>query len=171
MTKRLSTALLVVLAIAIMYTISISFSYWAAIERYVDVYIVIDTIHEAELTVDLKEDKSNINKKLVPAGYVYSSDEVDEIIFTFELDINGEELQPGIELNLTIQAKNILINGDPTYSYLVEIILPNEGNLLIGNDSLLVVVKVRLTEPETREIAEAIRGKNITFDLLFNVVS
>ncbi|MBN3490469.1 hypothetical protein JV173_02960 [Acholeplasma equirhinis] len=171
MNKRLSITLLIVLVIAIIYTVSVSFSYWAALDHYANVYISIDTLHEAELSVNLKEDESNFNKKLVPQGFVKNSDEVDEIHFIFELDLTGDELLPGVELGLTITAINVLLDGTDQYNYLVVIELPNNGNLLISNEVLVVVVKVRLLEPATSEIATAIMGKNITFDLHFRVVS
>lgn len=171
MSKRLSVSLLIALIIAIVYTISISFSYWAAIEKHANVYISIDGIHDAGLSVDLLADDSNNDKLLVPTGFAFTEDEVDEIIFTFVINITEEELLPGVELALTVTAVNILLDESTQFSHLVVIEITNGGNLLIGNDPVTVTVKVRLTEPATQEIASAIQGKNITFDLHFMVVS
>lgn len=158
--------MLILLIISLVFTSTLSISYWVTISTKRNVEVNID-VHNAGLSVELGG--SPENKVLVPRGYAFFTDEVDEYVFTFDVDITERELQPGVTLNLMVTADNIKIDGSDTYANLVVIEVTENGDLQIGNDLLTISVTVSLLEPDTEEVYNAIAGKKITFDLNFVV--
>ena len=103
-------------------------------------------------------------KVLVPTGVVMGINDVNEIVLSYDVNLSK---QAQSDLSLSTIVSNILINGDATNAYLVNIsVTPSNTN--INNGVVTITVTVTLSEPATEAIYNAIVNGDITFDLTFN---
>lgn len=136
------------------------------------------------------------NKVLVPTGQVANSvdpgagkENVDVLYFCYEPKWvqTGGGNGVGEYGYLSVKINSITIGGDDTYSYLVNIyngsaLDTNPPQISVGTQYSLGTIplgaalpngewfKFTLTEPATKAIYEAIKGKPIVIQLEFNVV-
>lgn len=102
-------------------------------------------------------------KVLVPVGFDSKPDDVTSIALTYQVKLDQTVTT---DLNLTITASNIEINGDPTNAGLVTIdISPNTTT--VNSTDVEITVIVSISEPATKAIYDAIKNQAITFDLTF----
>lgn len=102
-------------------------------------------------------------KVLVPAGVVMKANDLDEIVLTYNVNLDQEALSA---LNLSVTSSNVLIGGSSTYSDLVNINIV-QASPTVNSSNVLVTVTVTLSEPATVEAYNAIINETITFTLNF----
>ena len=158
-TVRLATLFFLLVGFA--FTSTSALSYWREVTVSYDISLV--TIGEP---VELIIDDLNQNKDvmyLVPAGYVFTTDETDQIILEYEISVS-KELLNAVDLHMMI--KDILIDGNSTYSHFVDITIlgiSDEVVLDLYNSIILVTIEIRLIEPI--DLDEAIK-RNLDFSLV-----
>jgi len=103
------------------------------------------------------------NKVLVPEGVTMKTNDVDEIVLTYNVSLDQEVIDP---LDLGVVASNVLIGGSSTYSNLINIDIAKASST-VNNTDVLVTVTVSLTMPSSQEIYNAIKDQSITFTLTF----
>lgn len=143
--KAIQLATLSFLFVGFIFTSSSALAYWQDVTVTRDVELV--TIGEPiEIVVDdISADVGQLN--LVPQGYVFAVNDVEEVTLEYEVSVSRELLN-SVDLYITIN--DILINEQDTYSHLVDIsILGNGGQAVLDlyNDTITITVTVRLIEP------------------------
>jgi hypothetical protein len=179
--RTIQLATLSFLFIGFVFTTSSALAYWNEVTVTRDVEIV--TVGEPiEIVVD------NINEigdiQLVPEGYVISVGDVDKVEFQYEVSVSRELLAT---VNLHVNAVDVLINDEDTYSHLVDVDIMGFGNQAVMdlyNDTITLIVTIRIIEPIDAEEAlelgldpsrvnvedsvlayESIQGQEISFAL------
>lgn len=155
----LRTSLVVALILALIGLTASSFAYWDRL-----------TTEDKDNTVIIGEGAElKVTKKvtvtggiLIPKTAVLGVGEVYEVVLEYDVKLSKEAQE---DLVLNVEASNVLIGGDDTYSDLVNIEIT--GDFFVNASGTKITVTVTLTEPTTSEIYEAIFGKTITFDLTF----
>ncbi len=184
--KAIQLATLSFLFVGFIFTSSSALAYWQDVTVTRDVELV--TIGEPiEIIVDdISADVGQLN--LVPEGYVFAVNDVEEVTLEYEVSVSRELLNT-VDLYITIN--DILINEQDTYSHLVDIsILGNGGQAVLDlyNDTITITVTVRLIEPIDADEAlernldservnvedsvlayETIKGQTISFALGFEL--
>ena len=154
----LRTSLVVALILALIGLTASSFAYWDRLTTEDKVNTVI--IGEG---AELKVTKNvTVTGALIPKTAVLGVGEVYEVVLEYDVKLSKEAQN---DLVLNVEASNVLIGGDGTYSDLVNIEIT--GDRYVNASGTKITVTVTLTEPTTSEIYEAIIGKTITFDLTF----
>ena len=183
--RAIQMATLSFLVVGFIFSTTSAFAYWQEVTVSRDVELV--TIGEPiEIIVtDVTED---FDVSLVPAGYALSVGDAEVVELTYEVGVSRELLNA---VDLYVTATNVLINGEDTYSHLVDIEIlgfKDSAVLDLYNDEITLVVQVRLLEPIDADEAldqgldesminvedsvvayEAIKGQNITFSLLLEL--
>ncbi len=112
----------------------------------------------------------NTEERLVPEGKAIFKGQTEVITLTYTIDVGS--FNDGTYLLLS-KVTNIRIDNQSNHHDLVKITINDElfGNKIsITKNSIEVTVEIRLDEPKDRETYQAIAGKNITFQLLFEVI-
>ncbi len=175
--------ILILLLASLTFTATGVYSYWVGeiINTPYQVHIPLEKVEKIE--VDLKD--INYNLRLVPSGFVSEPNDVDEIIFTYIVNI---PVVVDEVMDLHIRTTDITINNDDAYAHLVQIFINGslgEDVVDIFNDEVIVYISIRLLEPidaleslvrgipanvsNGRTAYEAIHGQAITFGLLFEL--
>ncbi len=102
-------------------------------------------------------------KFLVPAGVILKTDDVNEIVLTYNVKLDTELPDA---LDLAVTESNVEIGGDDTYAGLVNIDI-SLAEAEVNNADVLVTVTVTLTEPADEATYDAIKNQDITFTLTF----
>lgn len=154
----LRTSLVVALILALIGLTASSFAYWDRLTTEdKDNTVIIGEGAELKVTK-----KVTVTGALIPKTAVLGVGEVYEVVLEYDVKLSKEAQE---DLVLNVEASNVLIGGDDTYSDLVNIDIT--GDFLVNASGTKITVTVTLTEPTTSEIYEAIFGKTITFDLTF----
>lgn len=154
----LRTSLVVALILALIGLTASSFAYWDRLTTEdKDNTVIIGEGAELKVTK-----KVTVTGALIPKTAVLGVGEVYEVVLEYDVKLSKEAQE---DLVLNVEASNVLIGGDDTYSDLVNIEIT--GDFLVNASGTKITVTVTLTEPTTSEIYEAIFGKTITFDLTF----
>lgn len=154
----LRTSLVVALILALIGLTASSFAYWDRLTTEdKDNTVIIGEGAELKVTK-----KVTVTGALIPKTAVLGVGEVYEVVLEYDVKLSKEAQE---DLVLNVEASNVLIGGDDTYSDLVNIEIT--GDLFVNASGTKITVTVTLTEPTTSEIYEAIYGKTITFDLTF----
>lgn len=154
----LRTSLVVALILALIGLTASSFAYWDRLTTEdKDNTVIIGEGAELKVTK-----KVTVTGALIPKTAVLGVGEVYEVVLEYDVKLSKEAQE---DLVLNVEASNVLIGGNDTYSYLVNIDIT--GDFLVNASGTKITVTVTLTEPTTSEIYEAIYGKTITFDLTF----
>lgn len=184
--KKIQIAIIVFLFIGFIFTTSSAFSYWQEVTVSNDVEI-IDIGEPVEIVVtDLNTSPETVS--LVPNGYVMQINDVEYVTLTYQVGVSEELLST---VNLIISKNNVLINGDSTYSHLIDIDIMgmgDEATVDLFNNTITITVVVRLIEPIDSQEANdlgldpslvnvadsvaaynAIKGQNVSFQLLFEL--
>lgn len=154
----LRTSLVVALILALIGLTASSFAYWDRLTTEdKDNTVIIGEGAELKVTK-----KVTVTGALIPITAVLGVGEVYEVVLEYDVKLSKEAQE---DLVLNVEASNVLIGGDDTYSDLVNIEIT--GTFFVNASGTKITVTVTLTEPTTSEIYEAIFGKTITFDLTF----
>ncbi|HPT89572.1 MAG TPA: hypothetical protein PLY84_04240 [Bacilli bacterium] len=154
----LRTSLVVALILALIGLTASSFAYWDRLTtEEKDNTVIIGEGAELKVTK-----KVTVTDALIPKTAVLGVGEVYEVVLEYEVKLSKEAQE---DLVLHVEKSNVLIGGDDTYSYLVNIEIT--GDFFVNASGTKITVTVTLTEPTALEIYEAIFGKTITFDLTF----
>lgn len=154
----LRTSLVVALILALIGLTASSFAYWDRLTTEdKDNTVIIGEGAELKVTK-----KVTVTGALIPKTAVLGVGEVYEVVLEYDVKLSKEAQE---DLVLNVEASNVLIGGDDTYSDLVNIEIT--GDFFVNASGTKITVTVTLTEPTTSEIYEAIFGKTITFDLTF----
>lgn len=154
----LRTSLVVALILALIGLTASSFAYWDRLTTEdKDNTVIIGEGAELKVTK-----KVTVTGALIPKTAVLGVGEVYEVVLEYDVKLSKEAQE---DLVLNVEASNVLIGGDDTYSDLVNIEIT--GTFFVNASGTKITVTVTLTEPTTSEIYEAIFGKTITFDLTF----
>ena len=154
----LRTSLVVALILALIGLTASSFAYWDRLTTEdKDNTVIIGEGAELKVTKNV-----TVTGALIPKTAVLGVGEVYEVVLEYDVKLSKEAQE---DLVLNVEASNVLIGGDDTYSDLVNIEIT--GDLFVNASGTKITVTVTLTEPTTSEIYEAIYGKTITFDLTF----
>ena len=154
----LRTSLVVALILALIGLTASSFAYWDRLTTEdKDNTVYIGEGAELKVTKNV-----TVTGALIPKTAVLGVGEVYEVVLEYDVKLSKEAQK---DLVLNVEASNVLIGGDDTYSDLVNIEIT--GDFFVNASGTKITVTVTLTEPTTSEIYEAIFGKTITFDLTF----
>lgn len=154
----LRTSLVVALILALIGLTASSFAYWDRLTTEdKDNTVIIGEGAELKVTKNV-----TVTGALIPKTAVLGVGEVYEVVLEYDVKLSKEAQE---DLVLNVEASNVLIGGDDTYSDLVNIEIT--GVFFVNASGTKITVTVTLTEPTTSEIYEAIFGKTITFDLTF----
>lgn len=154
----LRTSLVVALILALIGLTASSFAYWDRLTTEdKDNTVIIGEGAELKVTK-----KVTVTGTLIPKTAVLGVGEVYEVVLEYDVKLSKKAQE---DLVLNVEASNVLIGGDDTYSDLVNIEIT--GDFFVNASGTKITVTVTLTEPTTSEIYEAIFGKTITFDLTF----
>lgn len=184
--KNLSLMLIIILLISFAFTTTSAFSYWREVTVSNDVEIIAIGEPVEIIVTDLNT--SQETKTLVPSGYVMQVHDVEFVTLTYQVGVSRELLNT---VNLIISTHNIMINEDSTYEHLIDVDIMGMGEdaiIDIFNDSITIIVVVRLIEPIDAQEAEdlgldpslvnvedsvaaynAIQGQRVSFQLLFEL--
>jgi hypothetical protein len=101
---------------------------------------------------------------LVPKGCIWSANEVDELTYQYEIDV-----QSGYELKITSFETILIKNGIKNIDYkeLINIISTIE---MVNATRALVTVKVSIRMPESQEEYSLIQGSSVSFSLKFDQI-
>lgn len=183
--KSLQLIVIILLLIALGFTSSAVFAYWNEVSSLSNVVIEFQG-EDASLIV--QETSDSFEGKLVPQGYVYFEDEVDQVVFEYDVSVNKTLVN---SMNLIVEATDVMIGGTDEYQQLVDIQIGNGNRYLVNelfNSVVHVTITVRLMEPiDAAEAAarglgneainvsdslaafDAIKGQTITFTVHFKV--
>ena len=154
----LRTSLVVALILALIGLTASSFAYWDRLTTEdKDNTVIIGEGAELKVTKNV-----TVTGALIPKTAVLGVGEVYEVVLEYDVKLSKKAQE---DLVLNVEASNVLIGGDGTYSDLVNIEIT--GDFFVNASGTKITVTVTLTEPTTSEIYEAIIGKTITFDLTF----
>jgi len=104
-------------------------------------------------------------EKLVPKGRAIFKGQTDVITLTYYIDV---ELFNDGTYHLCTEIINITIGEVDTYNHLLEFTVLN-GNKLIEENKVEVIVEIRLNEPEDHVQYLGVAGKMINFQIKFEV--
>ena len=177
-------SIVILLLASFTFTVGNVYSYWMGEYQSTSYQVTLPPNQVHKVEVDLQD--VNYNLRLVPTGFVEGQYDVDEIIFTYVVDI---PVKVDSVMDLYISVEEILIDGDSTYAHLVEISINghlNESTIDIFNDSIMVYISIKLNEPvdekeglvrgipanvaDGKQAYEAIKGREITFGLAFQLL-
>ena len=183
--KMIPIAIIVMLVVALGFTSTAAFAYWQDVNRVGNVVIRFDG-EDANLIVE--EVSQPFSGRLVPDGYIYFEEDVEEVTFEYEVSIDKTLVQT---MNLVVEALEVRIGDSTEYAYLVDIEVgpqKDEFEYEIFNSVVIVTITVRLIEPidaaeaiergldpslanvdDSRAAYESIKGEIITFNVLFSV--
>lgn len=183
--RKIQLGILGLMIIGFIFTVSSAFAYWqeVTVSNTVDVIAIREG---AELIVDDLNDHED--KRLVPEGYRMFTNDVDEVVFTYNVGISRELINT---VNLTITATDVTIGKDEAYAHLINIDIMNQGENAttdIFNNTVSITATVSLTEPideaealenglesslvnveDSRAAYEAIKGEPVEFTLTFSL--
>ena len=160
-TKKKLLLSIISIMLVLFTSIGVTYAYWDYLSTNQSEVVIVGEGTNIVLEV---EAVAPVGKTLVPENVVLGLNDVDNVVLTYNVKLDKELTE---NLNLSVLATDILIGGESTYSYLVNIDIVMANNLL-NNSNVLVTVTVTLTEPETYEIYEIIKNGEITFDLMFS---
>jgi hypothetical protein len=100
-------------------------------------------------------------KNLIPLTAIQGENDITEIELMYSVAITNEITD---EDDLNVEVTNIKIGNSEIYAHIVNVSI--EKNLNDKNE-FDIDVKVSIDEPETLEVYQFVKNREITFDLLF----
>ena len=183
--KGLQLIIILLLAITLGFTSTAAFAYWTSTELSSNVKI---DFTEENASLVINETSDQFSGMLVPKNYAWFEGEVEEVTITYEVSVDKTLVK---EVNLVVQATNVMIGDSETYGNLVNVTINGVQNVSTNdlfNSKVLVTVVVTILEPIDSEEAnmkgldeslvnvddsvaayEAIHGQTISFDLVLSV--
>lgn len=183
--KGLQLIIILLLAITLGFTSTAAFAYWTSTELSSNVKI---DFTEENASLVINETSDQFSGMLVPMNYAWFEGEVEEVTITYEVSVDKTLVK---EVNLVVQATNVMIGDSETYGNLVNVTINGVQNVSTNdlfNSKVLVTVVVTILEPIDSEEAnmkgldeslvnvddsvaayQAIHGQTISFDLIFSV--
>ncbi len=182
---RIGTILFLLAGFA--FTSTSALAYWREVNTLKDVQVTTIGSPVEIIVTDLNQ--GNESLRLVPINYAISVGDVERIELYYNVGVSRELLN---EVELHINAVDVLINDSSTYSHLVSITIMGQSDSAVLNlfkDTLLITIVIELTEPidnaEAIELGldldlinvedsvvayETINGQNISFILELELV-
>jgi len=148
---RIGTILFLLAGFA--FTSTSALAYWREVNTLKDVQVTTIGSPVEIIVADLNQ--GNESLRLVPMNYTISVGDVERIELYYNVGVSRELLN---EVELHINAVNVLINDLSIYSHLVKITIMEQSSNAVLNlfkDTLLITIVVELIEPIDNE--EAIR--------------
>ncbi len=103
-------------------------------------------------------------KVLVPSGAVLKANDLTQIQFSYTVKLDQTT---NSDLNLSVVADNVKINGSTDNAGLVNITITDDNSGKVNSSDVTVTITVTLTEPSDLATYQAIYDQAITFDLTF----
>ncbi len=101
---------------------------------------------------------------LVPSGAVLKSGDLTQVQFSYNVKLDQAVTT---DLDLSVVADNVKINGSTTNAGLVNISITDDNSGKVNSTDVVVTITVTLTEPADLAAYQAIYDQDITFDLTF----
>ena len=154
--------LLLMLVITLMFAgTGVAYGYWDNL--VVEENDVTITVGEGvTLTVSVKD--AIPTGVLVPSGAVLKTGDLTQVQFTYNVKLDKTVLT---DLDLTVVASNIQINGSSTNASLVNIVITDDNSAKVNSTDVVVTITVTLSEPSSLAVYNAVYNQDITFDLTF----
>jgi hypothetical protein len=183
--KGIQLIIVLLLAVTLGFTSTAAFAYWTNTSVQSNVTIEF-TEEDASLIVNqTNEDFVGV---LVPQNYVWFEGEVDEVVFTYEVNIDKTLVT---HVDLIVESMNVMVGGSSAYSDLINVTINGTEDISVNdlyNSKVLITVVVTITEPidaaeadregldeslinveDSVAAYEALHGQTIAFDLRFSV--
>ncbi len=183
--RYLPIIIIIMLMIALGFTSTAAFAYWTDVSQLSNVVIEFEP-EDANLIIE--DTHQTFTGMLVPEGYIYFDGEVDQVIFTYDVNVDKTLVK---SMNLIVEAIDIKIDGLEDYEHLVDIQIGNGNRYLVDelfNSTLTITIVTKLLEPidaaeatargfgeerinvDDSEVAySAVKGKTINFTIRFSV--
>lgn len=157
---------LILMGVAIVFTMvaitGVTYAYWDSLQTNDNTTL---TLGEGDtLTVTLNSADTGI---LIPTTITPTGDEVNELVYTYDVVINEEAMESG-NVNLTVTYDNLLIGGVDTYNHLINIVIATSSKNL-STTSSTVTITVTMNEPNDVNEYNAIINQDVTFNVTFTV--
>ena len=178
--KTARAGTIIFLLIGFTFTMTSALAFWREVTVVTEVEVTTIGSPIEILVTDLNQ--SNETLRLVPEGYAIAVGDVERIEMYYNIGVSRELLNQVI---LQVSFKDILINGEDTYSHLVSIEVmgfEDGAELDLYNDIVMITLVIELIEPIDLEEAttegldldlvnvdnaieayETIQGQSITF--------
>jgi hypothetical protein len=101
-------------------------------------------------------------KRLVPVGAVLGVNDVNEVTYTFNVDVTEGNTLDVLAHNITFK------NGNQTFTNVNDLLLFDYAIEMISESEALVSVSVSLRMPTSDFELSIIQGSSVSFQLLFN---
>lgn len=101
-------------------------------------------------------------KRLVPVGAVLGVNDVNEVVYSFNVDVSEGNTLEVLANNITFK------NETMTYSDVSDLLLFDYEIVMISETKAMVKVTVGLRMPVTEYELSVIQGSQVSFQLLFN---
>ncbi|OHE39943.1 MAG: hypothetical protein A2013_05930 [Tenericutes bacterium GWE2_38_8] len=183
--KSAQIVIIIILIIALGFTSTAAYAYWTDVKTYSNVVLEFEG-EDANLVIEQQSEA--FTGMLVPEGHANFTNEVEEVMFVYEVSVDKELAKT---MNLIVEAIDVTIDGVVDYEHLVEITIGNGDRYFVNelfNSVVTITITVRLLEPidaaeaverglseelvnvEDSEAAfNAIKGKTINFTISFRV--
>lgn len=102
-------------------------------------------------------------KRLVPVGAVLGVNDVNEVVYSFNVDVSEGNTLEVLANNITFK------NETMTYSDVSDLLLFDYEIVMISETKAMVKVTVGLRMPVTEYELSVIQGSQVSFQLLFNL--
>lgn len=101
-------------------------------------------------------------KRLVPVGAVLGVNDVNEVNYTFNVDVKSGEEHDVFARNITFK------NGNTIYENVEDLLVFEYDIHRVSDTEALVTVSVSLRMPATEYELSVMKGSQVSFELLFN---
>lgn len=117
------------------------------------------SLHENEEIVINRTLSHNSNKRLIPTGAVLGINDIDEVVFMYEVNINEND-----DLKLFVETQNVLIGNSSELSRFINF------DIKINNENNCYKVKVLLSlnMPANEVEYNSIINQQISFSIVFS---
>ncbi|QWB95842.1 hypothetical protein KHQ89_08000 [Mycoplasmatota bacterium] len=144
MSKRKGIQLIIVLLLAVTlgFTSTAAFAYWTNTSVQSNVTIEF-TEEDASLIVN--QTNEDFEGMLVPQNYVWFAGEVDEVVFTYEVNIDKTLVT---QVNLIVESINVMVGGSSAYSDLINVTINGTEDISendLYNSKVFITVVVTIT--------------------------
>ena len=144
---------------------SLAFGYWDNLEQDLTGETVV--ISEGVVLTVASGVHADDTKVLVPSGVVMKANDVTSYVITYDVALDTAAVN---DLDLTVTASNILINGENTYTNIYTNLIDVDISAPAKINSTTVTVTITVTftgEPADITAYTAVATGDITFDLNF----
>ncbi|HCB67037.1 MAG TPA: hypothetical protein DEP70_05735, partial [Acholeplasmataceae bacterium] len=142
--KSAQIVIIIILIIALGFTSTAAYAYWTDVKTYSNVVLEFEG-EDANLVIEQQSEA--FTGMLVPEGHANFTNEVEEVMFVYEVSVDKELAKT---MNLIVEAIDVTIDGVVDYEHLVEITIGNGDRYFVNelfNSVVTITITVRLLEP------------------------